>query len=156
MAGTATDHLDVLLVEDNPGDARLIERHLQRDTTVLAPPRVEHVSDLAAAIDALADGTPDLVLLDLGLPGSRGLDTLDRLTTSDVVREVPIVVLTGLDDDHAAVEAIQRGAQDYLVKGELDGDMLERSVRYAVERHRQELALKAKNERLEEIGRAHV
>ncbi|MDY6819680.1 MAG: hybrid sensor histidine kinase/response regulator [Halobacteriales archaeon] len=144
--------LDVLLVEDNPGDARLVEHHLNAphvadfagDTTI------HHVDTLSAALTELEDGNHDVLFLDLGLPESTGLETLDRTLATEP--ELPIVVLTGLDDREIAVNAIQRGAQDYLLKDELDADILARSLRYAVERHQQEEQLRRKNEHLDDFA----
>lgn len=148
MAGT-TSRLDVLLVEDNPGDAHLVEHHL--DDPAIAhfvdDASVTHVESLAAAEDAVTDADYDVILLDLGLPESEGLETLERareFTTSE-----PIIVLTGIDDRETAMEAIERGAQDYLPKGQLDGDRLVRALRYAVVRRRQERSIERRRDQLE-------
>jgi signal transduction histidine kinase len=145
----ATDRLAVLLVEDNPGDARLVEHHLDREVpqALDAETELTHVESLSAAQEALATGEYDLLILDLGLPECSGTETLDRLT--DVIRETPTIVLTGLDDTATAVEAIQQGAQDYLPKDDLDTDRLWRSIRYAIERKRQEQQLRRRTEQLE-------
>jgi signal transduction histidine kinase len=157
MAAGPTDDLDVLLVEDNPADARLIRHHLREgDDTVFEPPSLTHVDSLSAAFDRLADDEYDLVLLDLGLADSRGIETLERLNersrTDDDLPRLPVVVLTGLTDDETALQAIQEGAQDYLLKNRLDGALLERAIRYALERHRQERTLERQNERLERFA----
>jgi signal transduction histidine kinase len=157
MARGTTDKLDVLLVEDNDGDARLIRHHLRSDTsTVFEPPNLTHVTALDPAVDRLADGSFDLVLLDLGLADSRGIETLERLNErlgdAEDIPPLPVVVLTGLTDDETALRAIQEGAQDYLLKDNLDGALLERAIRYAMERHRQEQRLKRQNERLERFA----
>lgn len=149
--------LDVLLVEDNEGDARLIRHHLRSDTsTVFEPPDLTHVESLAAAVERLAAEPFDLVLLDLGLADSHGIETLERLNERiDAAEDIPphpVVVLTGLTDDETALRAIQEGAQDYLLKDKLDGALLERAIRYAMERHRQEQRLKRQNERLERFA----
>ena len=122
----------VLLVEDNPGDARLIE-------VALAEARwtrfeIERVDTLAAALGRASQGGIDVMLLDLSLPDAHGLATLKQAYAQ--AREVPIVVLTGLDDDELALHAVNEGAQDYLVKGRADTELLDRSIRYAIERHR--------------------
>jgi signal transduction histidine kinase len=143
-----SEQLRVLLVEDNPGDARLVAHHLEGGSFPGVPDRVDITTaeSVAEARDALeADGF-DVVLLDLGLPESAGTETLDRFPPDDL--DVPVVVLTGLDDKEAAVEAIQRGAQDYLPKGDLDADVLLRSLRYAIEREKQERALRRQTEQL--------
>ena len=149
--------LSILLVEDNDGDAKLVERHLRTDTAATFDrPTVTRVEALAPAVEAMAERRVDLVLLDLGLPGSSGIETLERLTGQmedrDGIEPTPVIVLTGLDDERRALEAIQAGAQDYLTKGDIDGDMLGRSVRYALERHEQEQELKRQNERLERFA----
>jgi diguanylate cyclase (GGDEF)-like protein len=123
---------DVLLVEDNPGDARLIKELLQeggeRDL------RLTHVTSLREAIDRLSLDGPvtHAVLLDLGLPDETGLDTLRRLLPS--AGGSSVVVMTGVSDEELGVSALQEGAQDYLVKGQVDGRSLRRALRYAIER----------------------
>jgi len=157
MSSEPEEPLDVLLVEDNDGDAQLIRHHLRVDTSsVFQPPNLTHVESLPAAVDRLAASTYDLVLLDLGLADSQGIETLERLTerieADDDLAPLPVVVLTGLSDDETALQAIQAGAQDYLLKNNLDGALLERAIRYAMERHRQERRLKRQNERLERFA----
>ena len=159
MSISVTDELNVLLIEDNPGDATLFEHHLSADGTEGFPPAtVTHCEALDAGIDELAGDAYDIVLLDLGLPESTGLATLDRYNEAVDDREdlpsVPVIVLTGLKDEAAAVEAIERGAQDYLVKDDVDSGLLHRAIRYALERHRQQQELRRQNERLERF--AHV
>jgi len=90
-----------------------------------------------------------VILLDLGLPDSQGLDTLAR--TYDQVRDVPIVLLTGLDDKTLAMQAMRAGAQDYLVKGQIDSNLLARTIRYAIERKQSEEALRKSEERFRDI-----
>jgi len=139
----------VLLVEDNPGDAKLVE-HFLDDPSVAAfldETALTHVESLADASDAVDERQYDVILLDLGLPESEGMETLER--AAELGTDVPIIVLTGLDNTDVAVEAIQSGAQDYLPKGDLDGDRLVRSLRYAIERHKQEQALTRRNEQLD-------
>src|ERR1700675_2079220 len=132
----------VLLVEDNPGDARLF-LELVRDTGV-GRLKLEHVTRLSAALDRLSHDSFDVVLLDLSLPDEQGLTTLTRAHAH--APNVPIVVLTGLDDEALAVKAVRAGAQDYLVKGRVDGDLLVRSMRYATERWRAVEALERREE----------
>jgi signal transduction histidine kinase len=121
----------LLLIEDNPGDARLIREALND-----AGPSYELVTRdrLQNGVAALAEQPMDLVLLDLGLPDSQGTDTL-RLALAQA-NGVPIVVLTGLDDEATAVTALRAGAQDYLVKGSPDPRLVVRTVQYAIERNR--------------------
>jgi signal transduction histidine kinase len=157
MQASPDGTLEVLIVEDNPGDVRLIEHHLRADEAGLFdPPALTQVDNLNDAFDALESDPYDLVLLDLGLPESKGIDTLlsmtEFLTEHEGVRPVPVVVLTGLKDRETALEAIQAGAQDYLVKGNIDGESLERAIRYALERHEQEQELKRQNQRLERFA----
>ena len=130
------DAVRVLLVEDNPGDARLVHEMLRDadDGTVLTV-----CERLATAEEPVARGLADLVLLDLSLPDSQGLEGLKRLRAA--APEVPVVVLSGLDDERIALEAVQAGAQDFLVKGQVESATLSRAMRYAVERQRAERRL---------------
>lgn len=122
--------IKILLIEDNPGDARLIREMLARAKG--AKFDLERADRLQTGLERLNRGGFDLVLLDLGLPDSRGLDTFVKMHTQ--TPGVPIVVLTGLDDETLAIKAVQAGAQDYLIKGKIDNHLLVRAVRYAVER----------------------
>ncbi len=126
--------LAVMLVEDQPGEARLIREMLAE----LPPPPVhlEWVDTLAGGLRRLAAPGIDVVLLDLGLPDSQGLETLQAVTTR--APDVPVVVLSGTADAELALAAVHAGAQDYLVKGRVNGDVLLRVLRYAVERRRAE------------------
>jgi DNA-binding NarL/FixJ family response regulator len=129
----------VLLVEDNDGDALLIESLIaasQAGTLLRPTARVHRVSRLSDAFAALAEHQCDVVLLDLGLPDSIGLHAVRTIRA--VAPAIPIVVLTGLDDETAAVEALRAGAQDYLAKDTATGDLVLRAVRYAMERKRTE------------------
>jgi len=134
--------IHVLLVEDNPDDGRLF-LELIRDTGA-GRLKLEHVTRLSTALDRLSHGNFDLVLLDLSLPDEQGLPTLTRAHAH--APNVPIVVLTGLDDEALAMKALRAGAQDYLVKGRVDGDLLVRSIRYATERARGVEALERREE----------
>ncbi|HWY47646.1 MAG TPA: response regulator [Bryobacteraceae bacterium] len=131
-----------LLVEDNPGDARLFFE-LVRETGA-GYLKLEHVDRLDKALARLSSEHFDVVLLDLSLPDEQGLTTL--LRTHAHAPKVPIVILTGLDDEAMAVKAVRAGAQDYLVKGRVDGDLLVRSMRYATERWRAVEALERREE----------
>jgi diguanylate cyclase (GGDEF)-like protein/PAS domain S-box-containing protein len=124
--------IDVLVVEDNPGDSRLIEINLSEVVEVQF--RVVVRSDLSAAMEVMGERRFDVVLLDLFLPDSQGLGTLEKLLT--IADETPVVVLSGLDDFSAAVQAVQRGAQDYLVKGKGDGELIRRAILHAIERQK--------------------
>jgi signal transduction histidine kinase len=144
--------LDVLLVEDNPGDAQLVEHHLDAPhvADIVGDVTLSHTEALADGLDELERTSYDILFLDLGLPESTGLTTLER--TLEEVTRIPIVVLTGLDDREIAVQSIQRGAQDYLPKEDLDADTLARALRYAFERHQQEEELRRQNERLDKFA----
>ena len=141
----------VLLIEDNPGDARLVRELLSEGQS--SSFHLEHVSNLASGLERLAEGAIDVVLSDLGLPDSQGLDTLARVRAQ--APGVPLVVLTGIDDGALGARSVQAGAQDYLVKGRSDSMLLERTIRYAVARHRLmevEAASQAKSEFLSNVS----
>jgi sigma-B regulation protein RsbU (phosphoserine phosphatase) len=124
----------VLLIEDNPGYSRLIQEILAEAKG--SPFELECAGRLATGLACLAQGRIDVVLLDLGLPDSQGLSTLVKVQAE--ASTVPVVVLTGLDDETLAVDAVQEGAQDYLVKGQVDSSLLRHSILYAIERKRAE------------------
>jgi diguanylate cyclase len=127
----------ILLVEDSPGDVRLVEELLREAWPVAGS--INHVSSVEDAIGRVAKDVPACILLDLSLPDAQGLGTLERVR--DAYPSVPIVVLTGTDDEAQAVQAVQEGAQDYLVKGQVDGHLLGRAIRYAIERKFAEVQL---------------
>ena len=129
--------LRVLLVEDNPGDARLIQELLKeakggRFETELA-------ARLSEAMERLASDNFQLILLDLSLPDSRGIDTFHQMAAHAPL--IPLIVLSGLDDEALALQTVEQGAQDYLVKGQVDPRILERAIRYAMKRVEAERAL---------------
>ncbi|MCB9527787.1 MAG: response regulator [Myxococcales bacterium] len=128
MAGD--NRIRVLLVEDDPQDVVITRRALARTGAVEVD--LTHVDRLAALPDAVERGMPDVVLLDLTLPDCAGLDTLTRARS--LLDDVPMIVLTGLDDEQLGVEALRQGAEDYVRKGTAEMATLERSVRYALER----------------------
>ncbi len=144
--------LTVLLIEDNPGDARLI-REILREVEGM-PVTVEWVDRLERGLDRLAAGGIDGILLDLSLPDSQGIDTFT--TAYARAPHVPIIVLTGLADEEIAVTAVREGAQDYLVKGQVEGPLLARSLRYAIERKRAEQQLRLQSTALESAAHAIV
>ena len=122
----------VLLVEDSRSDAELFGIYLEQ---------VRSADYLVVVAETLAEGLAlvrsrpiDIVLADLNLPDSFGIDTCRKLYQA--APSVPIIVLTGLDDEEKSLEAMQVGAQDYLVKGEIDGNVLSRAIRYSIERQR--------------------
>jgi signal transduction histidine kinase len=123
--------LQVLLVEDNAGDARLLREMLREETPDSF--KLTHLFRMQEAEIQLAKGGVDIVLLDMGLPDTHGLDTVRRARTA--APNVPIIVLTGLDDEELAAEAMKEGAQDYLIKGQIENRALPRVLRYAIERH---------------------
>jgi serine phosphatase RsbU (regulator of sigma subunit) len=129
-----TRPLSVLLVEDDRGDALLVEE-LVADAGIDI--RLAWAPSMADAERELARVRPDCVLLDLNLPDANGIAALDHITKCDP--DIPIVVLTGLTDEHFGVSALASGAQDYLVKGRVEAEMLRRALLYAIERKRAEL-----------------
>jgi diguanylate cyclase (GGDEF)-like protein/PAS domain S-box-containing protein len=133
----------VLLIEDNPGDARLLREMLNDQG--LHQIELAHVERLRDAQRHLAERAVDLILLDLGLPDAQGLGAVRQAHA--VAPRVPLVVLTSLDDEAMATQALQEGAQDYLIKGQIDGRSLLRSLRYALERKSMEEALFVEKER---------
>lgn len=124
--------LSILLVEDNLGDARLIQVLLAEEAG--DDMRLTHVPRLSEAVRVLRQDHFDVVLLDLSLPDSHGLETVQALRRQ--AGNVPVVVLSGLDNEAVALGALKSGAEDYLVKGRADGTLIKRSILYAVERHR--------------------
>lgn len=132
--------IKVLFIEDDQGDAFLIQEMLleqaadrdDKSNNVV----IRHVVRLDEGLRQVAEGGFDLVISDLGLPDSHGLATVKKLAAA--APHLPIVVLTGLNDQEVGFEAVNAGAQDYLVKGQVTGEMLIRSIRYAIERKRME------------------
>ncbi|MBW2567177.1 MAG: response regulator [Deltaproteobacteria bacterium] len=142
--------IHVLLIEDNLGDARLIEEFLGEARG--AQFSLECIDRLSIGLKRLAQGGIDVTLLDLNLPDSQGLDTV--IKTNDQARDVPIIVLTGQDNEILAGEAMRIGAQDYLVKGQMDGNLLIHTVQYAIERKRAEEQLRKAKDKAEAANRA--
>ncbi len=126
----------VLLVEDDPADAYIFRRYLQKDSHCFD---LEHVAELASGLDRLQDQEFEILLLDLALPDSLGLETFHRATNE--VPDTPIIVLTGNDDEDLALRAVRDGAQDYLLKAQVTGPLLVRAIRYAIERHQMQRSL---------------
>ncbi len=124
--------LNVLLVEDNPGDARLLEESLLEEAGDIF--RLLWVKDLASAQEKISKELIDAVLLDLNLPDSKGVPTFEAMHSA--APEIPILVLTGLEDDEIGLRTIQAGAQDYLSKSGLSGSAVAKALRYSVERNR--------------------
>ena len=135
----------LLLVEDNPGDARLLQEMLSEPG--LHRTELTHVESMSEAETCLAKRAIDIILLDLGLPDAQGLDGVRRARGS--APHIPLVVLTGRDDEALADQALQEGAEDYLIKGQIDSRGLLRAVHYAIERKIMEEALFVEKERAE-------
>jgi diguanylate cyclase (GGDEF)-like protein len=127
----------VLLIEDNPGDARLIREMLAEEDG--APFELQCADRLSAGIEMLSREAPALVLLDLSLPDSFGLETFARVYAHSP--GVPVIVLTGNDDQTVALSAVKGGAQDFLVKSRLERELLLRSMQYSIERKRYQVQL---------------
>lgn len=151
IAAHGEQRLSLLLVEDDRADAVLVEELIADAGTDIQFVWAQSLSD---AEHILATSRPDCVLLDLNLPDANGIDALHRLAKFDAT--IPILVLTGLHDEHFGVSAVASGAQDYLVKGRVDSEILLRAVLYAIERKRTELtavALHASDLRAQENAR---
>jgi two-component system, cell cycle sensor histidine kinase and response regulator CckA len=150
-----TGQVSVLMVEDNAGDATLVQEYLGES----APDayQVVHCVRLDEALDHLANEPCDVILLDLSLPDSRGLSTFDAIQNH--AAGIPIVILTGFNDDVLAAQAIKIGAKDFLPKNSLDGSLLNRAIRYAIERAQWEQTIRRNEEhirrmeKMESIGR---
>ncbi|MFW5692751.1 MAG: PP2C family protein-serine/threonine phosphatase [Thermoguttaceae bacterium] len=140
----------ILLVEDDPDDVWIM-RNLLSDRWD-GPYDLVHVELLSAALELCARRRFDVVLLDLALPDSQGLETFFAMNAQ--VDDIPIVVLSGYSDESAAMKAVQAGAQDYLVKGQVDDHLLVRSIRYAIERSRRDRAERAMLDTSEEFRAA--
>ncbi len=140
------DPIRILLIEDNRGDARLLEQ-LLRDAEGLRW-ELDWADNLEDGIARLQAGGADLVMLDLDLPGSSGIETVMRVRCCGV--HLPaLIVLSGLNDESVALRAVQAGAEDYLVKGEVDARLLARAIRYALERSQSKAALRQAHDLLE-------
>jgi signal transduction histidine kinase len=131
----STQTIQVLLVEDNPGDARLLQEMLADTGT--AKLELTHHGCMKDAIRHLTSKVANIVLLDLGLPDANGIAAVREIHA--VVPHLPLVVVTGLDDEVVATQALQEGAQDYLIKGQIQGRTLARALRHAIERKRMQL-----------------
>ncbi len=146
----AEKRVKILLVEDDPEDVWVM-RNLLGDRWDV-PFELTQVELLSAAIEHCVEDTFDVILLDLSLPDSKGLETFFAMHAQ--AGEAPIVVLSGHDDEQSAVKAVQAGAQDYLVKGQVDDHLLARSIRYAIERNRRHRAEEVMRDTSEEFRAA--
>ncbi|MGK7950605.1 MAG: diguanylate cyclase [Xenococcaceae cyanobacterium] len=138
--------LKILLIEDNPADADWIGEILIEEK--LAGLKLEHVNRVNEGLNILAQDYFDAVLLDLSLPDSQGIDNIAMVKQQ--APELPIIVLTSLNDQNMAIKSVRKGAQDYLIKGGFEKELLIRSIRYAIERQRtkEQLRQQAERERL--------
>ncbi len=136
--GDGRELKEVLLIEDNLIDAQLVRRLLRR-VTASSYYRITHVRTLGDALLSAEDVTPDVILADLNLPDSRGTDTVASLQTA--YPDIPLVIVSAWEDEAISLRSVKAGAQDYLVKGHIDGANLHRVIRYAIERKRTELEL---------------
>jgi signal transduction histidine kinase len=143
----SNDHIKVLLVEDSAADARLLRKFLATVTHV----ELSHVECLSAALSRLRENDFDAILLDLSLPDSRGINTVKQV--HNLAPKSPILVLTGLDDEETAIAALREGAQDYLVKGEIQRTWLVRAIHYAIERQQNLDKLQQLNDELSRSNR---
>ncbi len=139
----SSNQIRALLIEDDPDDILLLKDSLVE--IGLGKIKLDYVDRLSKGLIQLGSQVYDVILLDLNLPDSRGLDTLN--TTIKRYPRIPVVVLSGLADDAITVEAVRRGAQDYLVKGDISGPLVMRVVRYAIERKQVEAVLRASEAR---------
>ena len=137
-----------MIIEDNEDDVIVIKEYLA-DSELLT--RLEYAHSIELGLDILSRGKIDVVLLDLGLPGCGELDAFERI--SRVASHIPIIIMTGIADQERAAMAISHGAQDYLVKGQFTGELLDRSIRYAIERKRYDKALRVSEARFRQANR---
>ncbi len=147
----AEKNVKILLVEDNPDDAYLLTAGLKGSAVGF---KLARVGRLDEALGVLKKESFDLIILDLGLPDSQGMETLLRV--NEKVNEIPVIILTGNDDEELAVKAVQAGGQDYLVKDRIEPDLLVKSIRYAIERNRLVSELRRANKKILEHQRSLI
>ncbi|HWQ49335.1 MAG TPA: PAS domain S-box protein [Methanosarcina sp.] len=128
------EKLKILLFEDNPGDAGLIEEMLEGSADFRY--ELKNVETLNEGLGLLKESPFDIILSDLGLPDSHGIDTFLEIYSRN--SRIPIIILTGMNDKKLGIEAVKKGAQDYLVKGHVDDRLLKRSIQYSIERKKAE------------------
>ncbi len=131
--------INLLLIEDNPGDARLFREQLTDPQSLNQTYKITWVTTLTAGINTLTGQPVDVILLDLSLPDSQGLETFNKM--HEAAPKIPLLVLTGLSDENLALEAVSKGAQDYLDKNDITPTLLNKAIRYAIERQKAETAL---------------
>jgi len=132
MAKMKKNYISVLLIEDSGVDTKMIKEILKKSQ--VASFNLRHVETISDAMTTLDSEEIDIILLDLYLPGTRGMETINKIYK--YIHRIPVVLLTGFKNETFAAKTIQMGVQDYLVKGEFDSIALERSIRYAIERHK--------------------
>ncbi len=142
--------LTILIVEDNPGDLFLLEELLKSSSIPIG--RLIKVLNATDAIKTLQNENINLVLLDLSLPDSNGLQSYESI--NEYAASIPIIVLTGLIDMEVALETMASGAQDYLIKGEFDEKLLDKSIQYSIERKKSQENLRESNERYKFVTKA--
>ena len=125
-------HIEILLIEDNAGDARLLKETLEEDKAIHF--HLNHVERLSEALSLLEENRYDVIFLDFSLPDGQGLEMIAHL--QDRAHAIPIILLTGTNDENLAIESVKNGAQDYLVKEDVNANLLVRSMTYAIERQR--------------------
>jgi signal transduction histidine kinase len=140
------NNIKILLFEDNPGDAGLIEEMVNDSANYSYELKIAETME--EGMDLLKVDSYNLILLDLGLPDSDGINTFLNVQRENSA--VPIIILTGLNNDNIGVEAVKMGAQDYLTKGSVDAELLERSIKYSIERNKVQLELQKYRDNLEE------
>ncbi len=144
MAAFLKSNIKLLLVEDNPGDARLFTEMMKS-----ANCNIDNVGSLSEAIKSAGEMEYDLVLLDLGLPDSKGLDTFKKFISEDP--QTPVIVLTGNDDDELGTNLVKLGAQDFLVKGKFDDYILQKSISYSIDRFKTKKAIETKEAKFRQL-----
>ncbi len=137
-------YMDILLIEDNPLDAVLFNEYISASTYKNA--KITNTTDISSTIETLQSCAFDIIFLDLGLPDSVGLTSLTKILSFS--KNIPIVVLSGNDDQKTGEKAVSIGAQDYLVKGKIDEDILNRIIHYSITREQQRTALMEANRQL--------
>jgi len=148
MVNTKTGKpFEILLIESNPDSIRLIQKLL--DDTKMASFQIEDAKKLSDAIKTLSEKAFDLILLNLSLSDSSGIKTFENLHSK--ARQIAIVILANLCDEGLALEAVRKGAQDFLLKDQVDDSLLPRSIIYAIERKNAEMALRTSEKRYRNI-----
>lgn len=136
--------INILIVEDNPADFRLVAELLKESVSPVFA--CKNAVRLDEALKMLKEDKFDIVLLDIGLPDSSGFNGLEKIFSMEPL--IPIIILTGINDENIGIQALQKHAADYLVKGQINTSTFKRSIRYSIERKRAEEALQQSEERL--------